>query len=68
MAGYALGFVMGATTGPRFRFYRKALRRCRTPARPSGPPQPLAADMIRYARWEDEQIQRALRDEPPTPN
>ena len=63
MAGYALGFVMGATTG-----YRKALRRCRTLARPAGPPQPLAADMIRYARWQDEQIQRALRDEPPTPN
>ena len=30
MAGYALGFVMGATTGPRFDLYRKWLRRCRT--------------------------------------
>lgn len=34
MAGYALGFVMGATTGPRFDLYRKWLRRLRM-----GPPR-----------------------------
>ena len=34
MAGYALGFVMGATAGPRFAFYSKCLRRRRM-----GPPK-----------------------------
>ena len=34
MAGYALGFVMGATTGPRFDLYRKWLRLLRM-----GPPR-----------------------------
>ena len=34
MAGYALGFVMGATSGPRFAFYSKCLRRPRM-----GPPK-----------------------------
>ena len=38
------------------------------PHLPSGPPQPLAADLIRYARWRNEQIERAVRDEPPYPN
>lgn len=32
------------------------------------PAQPLAADLIRYQRWQQQQIERALRDEPPTPN
>lgn len=36
-------------------------------SRPAGPPQPLAADMIRYARWKDEQILRALRDDGGSP-
>lgn len=42
MAGYALGFVMGATTGPRFALYRKWLRRCRMgpPMGSYGPRQP----------------------------
>lgn len=31
------------------------------------PKQPLAADLIRYSRWRNEQIERALRDEPPYP-
>jgi len=34
MAGYALGFVMGATAGPRLDLYRKWLRRLRM-----GPPR-----------------------------
>jgi len=46
MAGYALGFAMGATTGPRFAFYSKCLRRRRmgppngncVPMPPSTPP------------------------------
>ena len=72
IAGYVMGFVMGATTGPRFALYRKWLRRCRMgPPRgsygPRQPEQPLAADLIRYSRWRSEQIERALRDEPPTP-
>ena len=29
------------------------------------PEQPLAADLIRYSRWRSEQIERALRDQPP---
>ena len=42
MAGYALGFVMGATSGPRFAFYSKCLRRRRMgpPKGSYGPRQP----------------------------
>ena len=42
MAGYALGFVMGATASPRFAFYSKCLRRCRMgpPKGSYGPRQP----------------------------
>ncbi|NDE60137.1 MAG: hypothetical protein EB010_12115 [Acidimicrobiia bacterium] len=73
IAGYALGFAMGASSGARFRFYGKFLRRLRMgPPKgsygPRQPEQPLAADLIRYSRWRSEQIERALRDEPPTPN
>lgn len=58
MAGYALGFVMGATAGARMRFYREFLsrRRSKDPRRPSPyssharglqPPPPL----VGHARW-----------------
>ena len=64
MAGYALGFVMGATAGTRFAFYREYLRRRRPASGMRQPEQPLAIRIIRYVRWRDEQIERALRDEP----
>jgi len=60
-------FAMGATFGLvlcgwpwhlRFSRYSRKL----TPSRPE---QPLAADLIRYSRWRSEQIERALRDQPP---
>ena len=63
--GFIAGTLLGALRKPWLKW--RYQRRYRTPARPAGPPQPLAADMIRYARWKDEQILRALRDEPPTP-
>ena len=30
------------------------------------PPQLLTADLIRYFQWRNKQIERALRDEPPS--
>ena len=84
LAGYAIGFVMGATSGIRFHFFRKLLSRRgstrrggnppptgQRPAPPPDPPrpeQPLSADLMRYFNWRNEQIERALRNQPPTEN
>lgn len=64
--GFSLGFSQEMAKD-----LRRMLRRHRRPKGsygPRRPEQPLAADLIRYSRWRSEQIERALRDEPPTPN
>jgi hypothetical protein len=43
------------------------LSRRMTPPRGNyDPPQLLTADLIRYFQWRNKQIERALRDEPPS--
>lgn len=34
------------------------------PPPPSGPPQPLSANLIRYALWKSEQVRRAFDESP----
>lgn len=50
MAGYALGFVMGATSAPRFAFYRKWLRRLRVGSNGNCVPMPPSTPAPNYRR------------------
>jgi hypothetical protein len=63
IAGYIPGLLMG--TGL-MKMAWDHERRQRQARRPRLPQQPIAADLIRYASWEQEQVKRALRNEPPT--
>ena len=69
IAGYMPGLLMGMGL-MKMAWDHEEKRRARHSRKltPSRPEQPLAADLIRYSRWRSEQIERALRDEPPTPN
>jgi hypothetical protein len=65
LAGFCTGV---AFTGGLAGWFRLRMGPPRGSYGPRQPEQPLAADLIRYSRWRSEQIERALRDEPPTPN
>ena len=65
---WVAGFCTGAAfTGGLAGWFRPRMGPPRGSYGPRQPEQPLAADLIRYSRWRSEQIERALRDEPPTP-
>ena len=64
LAGFCTGV---AFTGGLAGWFRHRMGPPRGSNGPRQPEQPLAADLIRYSRWRSEQIERALRDEPPTP-
>ena len=72
LAGFCTGvaFTGGLAGWLRYSWFSRSGRRmgsnppppyCK-PQPPSGPPQPLAADLIRYTRWRDEQIRRAVTE------
>ncbi len=65
IAGYVPGMKMGlGLMKMAWDHSERQHRGRRKPAPPAGPPQPLAADLIRYQRWQ-QQIDRALHDQPP---
>jgi hypothetical protein len=80
MGTFLLGLVLGAnlawvlTSLRRSGYWRESNARRRgsnpppsgrKPASPAGPPeQPLAAQLIRYWAWEQEQVRRAWLDDP----
>lgn len=68
VAYWLLGFLTGGFFGFRSGWLLRRGGASKSSLGPRQPEQPLAADVIRYARWRDEQIERALRGEPPTPN
>ena len=68
--GFIAGFIPGVLLGMglmKMAWDHEEKRRARHSRKltPSRPEQPLAADLIRYSRWRGEQIERALRDQPP---
>jgi hypothetical protein len=65
IAGYMPGFLMGLGLMKMAWDHSERQRRRRQPKQPE---QPLAADLIRYSRWRNEQIERALLNQPPTEN
>lgn len=69
LAGYALGWLMGRLDrethdDPRRRINHENKRRTVGP-RPRQ--QPLTADLIRYWRWQNEQVRQALEEDTNSP-
>jgi hypothetical protein len=65
----ALAFLAGYGVAELQHRIRKHLRSMGPPRDSYGPrlpEQPIAADLIRYANWKQEQVERALRNEPST--
>ena len=74
-AGFAAGWVCRTALPRRQPYWLDYCRRRgsnppppgRKPAPPAGPPeQPLTAQLIRYWRWQDEQVRQALEEDTTT--